>query len=239
MRITKVILPFDKHMVQNTEWKEHSEILITRQVISLESLRVILKHQMADILVLISNSLCIVYRLMVRFESTGSIWDAKNNASWWKTTVIIDNNRVHVRRILRGSTNYFHSIGVPTIKHIQNIITKTHESIRFASMEGDTVWRRDFGNYIVEEFENGSINEHKIWFSDEAHFQLNGWVNRQNCCHWVQKIFISVSSLHYIQRITVWCVISSKRTIGPLFIDSMITGVKYRVPLSLKLSVWI
>ena len=44
--------------------------------------------------------------------------------------------------------------------------------------EGDTVRRRDFVNNIVEELENGSISEYKIWFNDEAHFQWNGYVNK-------------------------------------------------------------
>ena len=33
-------------------------------------------------------------------------------------------------------------------------------------------------NTITEMFESGEIDENKIVFSDEAHFRLNGYVNK-------------------------------------------------------------
>ena len=44
----------------------------------------------------------------------------------------------------------------------------------------------------------------------------------------MQSPQLSVVLLLYPERITVWCAISSKRIIGPIFIDNMVIGVKYR-----------
>ena len=91
------------------------------------------------------------------------------------------------------------------------------------------MWRRDFANHILDELETGSISQHKIWFSDEAHFQLNGYVNKQNWCHWVTgNHHLSAVSTLQAKRITLCCVLSSKRLNGPIFIDGMVTGMKYR-----------
>ena len=36
---------------------------------------------------------------------------------------------------------------------------------------------------MIKELENGSINEHKVWFRDESHFQLNNYIAKQNWRH--------------------------------------------------------
>ncbi|GFX31246.1 uncharacterized protein TNCV_2027471 [Trichonephila clavipes] len=55
---------------------------------------------------------------------------------------------------------------------------------------------------------NGSVrNFHKrILFSDEAHFWLNGYVNKQNCRIWSEanpQVYVE-TSLHP-EKLTVWC----------------------------------
>ena len=42
--------------------------------------------------------------------------------------------------------------------------------------EGTVRWK-NFANHKVEELEKGYMGEHKIWFSVETHFQLNGYLN--------------------------------------------------------------
>ncbi|GFV64783.1 uncharacterized protein TNCV_808801 [Trichonephila clavipes] len=46
----------------------------------------------------------------------------------------------------------------------------------------------------------------RILFSDEAHFWLNGYVNKQNCCIWSEanpQVFVE-TPLHP-EKLTVWC----------------------------------
>ena len=95
--------------------------------------------------------------------------------------------------------------------------------------EEDIVWRRDFANHLVKEFKNGSIGVHKIWFSDETHFQLNGYLKKQNWRRWgTEYPHLSVVSPLHPQKITMWCAISSKRIIHPMFTDGMVIGMKCR-----------
>lgn len=65
--------------------------------------------------------------------------------------------------------------------------------------------------------ENGMDN---VYFSDESHFHLEGYVNRQNCRYWSssnpkQK---HQKALHS-PKVTVWCAISPKKIIGPFFFE--------------------
>ena len=58
----------------------------------------------------------------------------------------------------------------------------------------------------------------KIVFSEEAHFGLGGYVNKQNCCIWGTEIphaYIEKPMLP--KRVTVWCGCWSRGIIGPFF----------------------
>ena len=57
-------------------------------------------------------------------------------------------------------------------------------------MEGDQEWIKD------------------VWFSDEAHFHLNGIVSKHSYCFWGIKMpadFITQKPLHS-SKVTAWCV---------------------------------
>ena len=63
--------------------------------------------------------------------------------------------------------------------------------------------------------------ENKINFlimSDEAHFCMNGFVNKQNFRHWATENpqMMQEKSLH-TQRVIVWCTIMHDRVICPYF----------------------
>ncbi|GFT73673.1 hypothetical protein TNCV_1289091 [Trichonephila clavipes] len=65
--------------------------------------------------------------------------------------------------------------------------------------------------FQIEQFyfeNNGSVrNFHKrILFSDEAHFWLNGYVNKQSCRIWSEanpQVYVE-TPLHP-EKLTVWC----------------------------------
>ena len=89
--------------------------------------------------------------------------------------------------------------------------------------------RLDFANLMLEKIENKEIDISKIWFSDEAHFHLNGYVNKQNYRHWgTEPPHLAISKPAHPLRLTVWCGMSSSVIIGPVFIDGNVTGSKYQ-----------
>lgn len=67
------------------------------------------------------------------------------------------------------------------------------------------------------------------FFSDEAWFHLSGYVNSQNYRHWSSvnpHVFIE-TDMHPI-KIGVWCAISRRRIIGPIFFHDTINAERYR-----------
>ena len=77
------------------------------------------------------------------------------------------------------------------------------------------------------------LTKKKIIFSEEAHFDLGGYVNKQNSRIWVTE------NLHaYIEKptdpkhVTVWCGFLSRGIIEPFFFEQgeavTVNGVSYR-----------
>ncbi|GFY12258.1 putative DD41D transposase [Trichonephila clavipes] len=75
----------------------------------------------------------------------------------------------------------------------------------------------------------------KILFSDEAHFWLNGYVNKQNCRIWSEanpQVYVK-TPLHP-EKLTVWCALWAGGIIGPYFFKNdeghnvTVNGDRYR-----------
>ena len=73
-------------------------------------------------------------------------------------------------------------------------------------------------NWAEQQLENDSEFFRKIIFSDEAHFWLNGFVNKQNMRYWSDSNphVLHESSEHH-EKITVWCGLWAGGVIGPYF----------------------
>ena len=80
----------------------------------------------------------------------------------------------------------------------------------------------------------------KIIFSDEAHFDLGGYVNKQNCRIWgTENPQAYIEKPTHPKRDTVWCGFWSRGIIGPFFFSKMskerlvtINGDRYRAMLN-------
>ena len=84
---------------------------------------------------------------------------------------------------------------------------------------------RWFENFILEKGEN--ILNH-TFFSDEAWFHLSGYMNSQNSIAWstVNPHALFQKPLHD-QKVGVWCALSRRRIIGPIFFENTITSERY------------
>jgi hypothetical protein len=90
----------------------------------------------------------------------------------------------------------------------------------------------DFSKQQILEFctwaEHGEAILHNVWFSDEAHFHLDGVVNRQNVRFWgSENPHMLTERMHYAPKITVWAAISSHGLIGPFFFDQTVNSERY------------
>ena len=79
----------------------------------------------------------------------------------------------------------------------------------------------------------------KIIFSDEAHFDLGGYVNKQNCCIWgTENPHAYNEKPTHPKRVTVWCGFWSKGIIGSIFFENeqgeavTVNGDRYRAMLN-------
>ena len=86
-----------------------------------------------------------------------------------------------------------------------------------------TLWRimrKDLGlhTFKIKLTQENEEFHRKIVFSDEAHFWLNGFVNKQNMRYWsaINPNMLLETPLHP-QKVTVWCGLHTGGVIGPYF----------------------
>lgn len=86
--------------------------------------------------------------------------------------------------------------------------------------EKDKAARLEFAQWFVKKCDDNDEFLSLLITSDEAHFSLSGYVNRQNCRFWAtdnpKEVF--EKPLHS-PRVTVWCALTSNEIIGPYFFE--------------------
>ncbi|GFV20180.1 transposase [Trichonephila clavipes] len=97
----------------------------------------------------------------------------------------------------------------------------------------DQAWRR-FVEWAQNEIAVVPDFPKRILFSDEAHFWLNGYVNKQNCRIWSEaNPQVYVETLLHPEKLTVWCALWAGGIIGPYFFKNdeghnvTVNGVRY------------
>ncbi|GFX87147.1 transposable element Tc1 transposase [Trichonephila clavipes] len=136
---------------------------------------------------------------------------ANVHRSWrvdWQQVVFSDESRF----------NWWHQDGRIRVRryagerHIPECIIERHSTRTPGVMFGLAIHQND--HQVRRRFVKGAQNEiavvpdfHKrILFSDEAHFWLNGYVNKQNCRIWSEanpQVYVE-TPLH-AEKLTVWC----------------------------------
>lgn len=96
--------------------------------------------------------------------------------------------------------------------------------------EPDYAARRRYCKWFLNllEEEGFSVSD-RLFFTDEAWFRLDDHVNNQNSRNWstTNPREVHEKPLHS-EKVGVWCAISRKRIVRPLFFDTTITAVKYQ-----------
>ena len=132
-------------------------------------------------------------------------------------------------QVLKISKSSLHRI-VKNFLKLHPYKIKTHQLLTTKSMEA----RVKFCKTITEMFESGEMDENKIVFSEEAHFWLNGYGNKQNYQFWgTVNPNISISKSLHPEKVTSWAALSVKG-IYLYFFDSTVTGNSYKELLETK-----
>ncbi|GFX17805.1 DUF4817 domain-containing protein [Trichonephila clavipes] len=91
-------------------------------------------------------------------------------------------------------------------------------TLNMSTFECPTVARRRIVEWAQNEIAVVPDFHKRILFSDEAHFWLNGYVNKQNCRIWSEanpQVYVE-TPLHP-EKLTVWCALWAGGIIGPYF----------------------
>jgi hypothetical protein len=151
--------------------------------------------------------------MIKKFEGTGSIMDSKLPVRH-RTGRSLDNIAAVSESVAESAgtslSQRSQQLGIPR-STMQRILMKDlhlHAYKIQLTQElkpTDHVQRREFVNWVLENQNVDGNFSMKIIFSDEAHFQLDGYVNTQNCRIWGAENprVIQEKPLH-AQRTTVW-----------------------------------
>lgn len=184
-----------------------------------------------------------VRRLMKKFEETGSVVDLKSPGrrrsarTEQNIEVVRDSVAVSPAKSIRRRSQQLR-LRCSSVRRILRYDLKCHPyKIQLTQQlkVADHQKRRQFVDWVLrnsQEDENFAMN---IIFSDEAHFQLNGFVNKQNCRIWGSENPRMIKEREmYPQRVTVWCGFWSGGVIGPYFFEDQegqavtVNGDRYR-----------
>lgn len=157
-----------------------------------------------------------------RFEETGSTF--KPQAKGRPITSRTDDNIERVMQSVRGdpqmSTRKRSSVlhlSRRSLQRILNLDLKLHPyklQLTQELKESDFGARLAFANEMLNRFSNFD----NILFSDDAHFHINGFVNRQNCRYWnSENPKLKHQKPLHSPKVTVWAAISGRGIIGPFF----------------------
>ena len=143
-------------------------------------------------------------------DEVRNLFESEPHASLRRASSQLDVSRESVRRCLKNMG--FHPYKMEIVQSLS---------------EEDRTCRL---NFAYEELRRISSSSHlmHLTFSDEAHFILDGSVNRHNCRYWStdNPHWYHEQPLHS-ERTTVWAAISTSKVFGPFFFDNSINSDRY------------
>lgn len=182
-------------------------------------------------------------KIVAKFEQTGSVGDVKTpvRARTARTAENIAAVRDSVAEQPSTSTRRRAQQLHLTRSSLMNIM---HKDLHLHAYKvqltqelkpSDHNQRREWSEWWQEMATVDDQFSKKIIFSDEAHFHLSGFVNKQNCRIWANdNPRVMVEKPMHPQRVTVWCGLWAGGIIGPYFFENeagqavTVTGVRYR-----------
>lgn len=158
-------------------------------------------------------------------------------------TVRTENNIEKVREALtrspgRSARRHSQALKIPrtTLRRIISEDLNMHPykiQLTQELLPADRPKRLEFCVRMLDMLDQKLIDLEDVFFSDEAHFHLNGHVNKQNMRYYgTENPRITHPIPLHSPRVTVWCAMSAKTVIGPYFFEEnganvTVTGSRY------------
>lgn len=184
-----------------------------------------------------------IYRIMKQFEETGTVADRPKPGPCLTTRTSETIHAVQASVSECSSTSIRHrsqefGISPSSLWHI------LHKDLQLFPykiqltqqiLPQDHLRRRTYANRIISFIMNEPDFHKNLLMSDEAHFHLQGHVNKQNSRFWAKENLQIICELPlHSAKVTVWCAIWSGGIIGPYFFEDekgnavTVTGDRYR-----------
>lgn len=183
-------------------------------------------------------SLSSYQKLVSKFEETGSVTDAKKSGRPSVGTDVTVAEVLHETQNLANENQY----GICSVNKVARRLEMSSTTvwrilrrqlklypykiqILFELKERDKATRNDFALLTIAQIQANPQWLDNVFWTDEAHFQLNGGVNTHNCRIWSSnnRHLVIQQGLHDL-KVTVWCGFTSRFIIGPYFFEENAAG---------------
>ncbi|GBM69071.1 hypothetical protein AVEN_275702-1 [Araneus ventricosus] len=183
-------------------------------------------------------SVSTINRLIQKFERTGSVCDdmfgnvgrplsVKTPEKIERTRQVFERSpRTSIRKAAQQVGIKRESVRQIVVADLQLFPYKIqiHQRLSQRSVEQ----RLEFANTIVEMIDNHQFDVNMLWCRDEAHFHLDGYVNRQNWSIWgTENPHFAIEKSLYPRRVTVWSALSSRGIVGAIFFEQTVNSARY------------
>lgn len=171
-----------------------------------------------------------ITKLIEKFERTGSVTDVKtalrprSGRSAENIAAVEENVADDARTSIRRRAQQL-DLSRSTVQRILTKDLHLHAykiQLTQTLKPADHGQRREFCNWVLSMQQDNPDFAAQIIFSDEAHFQLNGYVNKQNCRIWgAENPRVIEEQPMHPPRVTVWCGFWAGGVIGPFFLKTL------------------
>ncbi|GBM80833.1 hypothetical protein AVEN_219580-1 [Araneus ventricosus] len=176
-----------------------------------------------------------IRKLFAKFERTGSVDDNRVGNVGPKQTVVTPENVAQVSGIVQQNPrNTVRRIASETgLKRsiTQKILRNSLRMFPYKIQSPQAIpikaarQRFDFANEILTMIDNEGFGVGCIWFTDEAHFHLNGFVNKQNWIFWgSENPHLCEGRPLHLPKVTAWVAVCSRGIIDPFFMRETISS---------------
>ena len=174
-------------------------------------------------------------RLVVKWRQTGSVLNkSKNTPKRVRTPEkvaevqqkMLQSPTKSTRRLSQETTISHRSCR--RILHLDLHMHPYRVSVVHALQPPDAPQRRQFCEWLFNEITMNGLNMDLFLISDESWFHLSGYVNSQNNRFWAAENphYFHETPLH-AQKVGVWCAVSARRIIGPIFFHQTLNSARY------------
>ena len=176
-----------------------------------------------------------IRNIVQKFKETGSINDReKKRAKTVLTNECVDDIRDKISAAPNTSVRKLSTQCNISYGSVRNALKKSlhYHPYKINVIQelkpADYAKRLNYCNWFLSFIQNNPDILDLVYFTDEAYFHLNGYVNSQNYRTWAsENPHQFIETPLFPEKVGVWCAISKKRIIGPIYFSEPLNSDRY------------